>query len=237
MKITKVKKKAAEIEISKTELFALRQVFNEACHGIKIDNFSETIGISKPEAKQFFDYFNDLEKRTSPGSPIIHQVVSEKPKSNQKSKEAIRKKCCLGSKDYDLCFYIRELDTTDIELGLAVTLEREDLLFARTDAKRISIEKLRQEIISLKEGINSFDREINTLTSYSFFYDTVKVNLNATKPNNSDWANESCLAIEFVFEPRQSDSSCKPTKFTSTTTVNKIANFVTSVEDFLSSIM
>lgn len=248
MKITKVKTKAAEIEISKTELFALRQIFNEACHGIRIDNFSETIGVCQNEAEQFFDYFNDLEKRTSPGSPIIHQVISEKPKSNQKGKEAIRKKCCLCSEDYNLCFYIRELDWTNIELGLVVTLEREDLLFARTDANRISIEKLRQETILLKEGTNSysFSQKIDFHTNYSFFNKIVHFNLSTTELNNSESLNESQLAIEFIFEPRKKidafntptlNSSNTTKSFTSVTTLDNITRFVAEVEDFLKSII
>ena len=36
-----------------------------------------------------------------------------------------------------LCFYVRELDITDIEIGLVVALRREDLLFAQTDGDRM----------------------------------------------------------------------------------------------------
>ena len=233
MKIIKIKTKVAEIEISKTELYALKQVFNEACHGIRIANFEETIGVSENEAEHFFDYFKDLEKRTGPGSPIICKAVSQKPENVN----YIRKKCCLYSKDYDLCFFIRELDRTDTELGLIVVLAKENLLFARTDGNRILIKELRQEITSLKEGIDSFSQKIDFHTSYSFFNKTVHVNLSTTELNNSESLNESQLAIEFIFEPRkQIDSDNTPASFVSVTTPDKITNFIADVEDFLKSI-
>lgn len=234
MKITKVKTKAAEIEFSKTELFALRQVFNEACHGIRINNFEETIGVPENEAEQFLNYFNDLEERTSPGSPIVHK----KPKQQEKSVDYNRKKCCLYSKDYDLCFYIRELDWTNIRLGLIVALGKESVLFARTDRGSILIEELRQEIILLKEGIDSFSQEVDFHANYSFFNKTVEINLSSTELNNSESLDKSQLTIEFVFEPRkQVDSSNTPTSFTSVTTPDNITRFVADVEDFLKSII
>ena len=242
MKITKVKTKAAEIEFSKTELFALRQVFNEACHGIRIANFEETIGVSEDEAEHFFDYFNDLEERTSPGSPIIHQKIEQ----NKKSKETSRRKCCLCSKDYDLCFYIQKRDWSNTELKLILALKREDLTFALTDKRVILIEKLSREITLLKEGINSFSQEIDFHTSYSFFNKAVHVNISSTESDNSQSLDKPQLAIEFIFEPREKvdafdtpalNSSNVTKSFISVTTLDEITRFVADVEDFLKSII
>ena len=235
MKITKIKTKAAEIEISKTELFALKQVFNEACHGIRIANFEETIGVSENEAEQFFDYIKNLEKRTDPGSPIIYKIFEQKLKKS--SLKVNRRKCCLSSEKYNFYFYMRELDFTKEQLGMLVTIvEKNDEIVARTDADRIKIKKLRQEITLLKEGINIFNHEENTLTSYSFFNKAVKINLSATE-NNSESSHKSKIAIEFIFEPRkQVNSSNTTNSFTSITTIDEISDFIAEIEDFLKSV-
>ena len=246
MKITKVKTKAAEIEISKTELFALRQVFNEACYGIKIANFEETIGVSENEAEHFFDYFNDLEKQTGPGSPIIYKVVSQKSKQN--NLEENRSSYGLRSEKYDLGFYVQKLNFTKSEIGFGIALQNtgKKEIITKIPPTRVSIKQLHREITLLKEGIHSFNYDTNTPTSYYFYNKAFKINLSAIEPNNSESSFKSQLAIEFIFEPRKKNdtfdthtlNSSNTTKnFTSVTTPDKITRFVANVEDFLKSII
>ena len=246
MKITKVKTKAAEIEFSKTELFALRQVFNEACYGIRIAKFEETIGVSEDEAEHFFDYFNDLEKRTSPGSPIIHKVVSQEPAQN--NQVVIRKLCGLKSEKYDFCFYMQKSQYRNVTIRFGITLQKRgtDEIIIRTDVDEVLIERLRKEITLLKEGINSFSQEIDFHTSYSFFNKAVHVNISSTESDNSQSLDKPQLAIEFIFEPREKvdafdtpalNSSNVTKSFISVTTLDEITRFVADVEDFLKSII
>ena len=233
MKITKLKTKGAEVEISKTELFALRQIFNEVCHGIRIANFKETIGIPKVEAKQVLNYFDDLEKRTAPGTLIVHKVT--KRRVNKSGQEEIRKSTRLKSEKYDLCFYMKKSPSAEAEISLAISLQKTDTseTIVRTDRDEILIKKLHQETALLKEGIDLFNEWTNTHTSYSFLNEAVKINLGTPESNNF----ESELTIEFVFKPRrQDDVSAIPKSFTSTASIDNIIRFAASIEDFLSSI-
>ena len=237
MKIINKKNQAAEIEISKTELYALRQVFNEACHAIKIDNFEETIGISKLKAQHFFDYFNDLEKRISPGSSISHQIVEEKSKENNLEKS--RKCYGLRSEKYDLGFYMQKLNTkSEIGFGIALQKKGRSEIITKISAKRVNIEQLHREITLLKEGINLFSHNTDIPTSYSFYNKAFKINLSAIEANNSESSDKSQLNIEFVFkQKKQIYSDNTPTKFTSITTLDNITSFVASVENFLLNIV
>lgn len=235
MEITKLNTQIAEIEISKHELFALRQICNEACHGITIDNFEHTIGISKSEAKQIFSYFNDLEKKISLGSSIVHPKA-EKQK-NKADKKVNRKKCILTSEKNTFVFYIRELDFTKQQVGILAAIQENDKVLAKTDACRIKIKELQQELTSLKEGINRFNYKKEFYASYSFLNEAVKLNISNSDFNNFKSLDEVQVAIGFVFEiGKQFDYSNEQKNFMSITSTKNILDFVVSVENFLSSI-
>ena len=220
MKIIKINKDKAEIRLSENEIFAIRQVFSEVCHGIKIDNFEQTIGVGKDEAKQFMSYFQKLRESINPNNSVAPSII-------------MRKNCNIRTEKYDLCFYIRKTDSTGENLKFLIALQERytGKPIIKTAPDIIATKRLREQIYSLSS-------QIDTQTSVSFLNEAVVVNISNAQSNQSDSVDEPALNIEFNFQrgipiSNQTDSSNIPIIFTSTANSDSIAKFINKVEDFL----
>ena len=220
MKIIKIDKDEAKIRLSENEIFAIRQIFSEVCHGIKIDNFEQTIGVSKDEAKQFMSYFQELRESINPNNSIAPSII-------------MRKNCNIRTEKYDLCFYIRKTDSTGEKLKFLIALQERytGKPIIKTAPDIIATKRLREQIYSLSS-------QTDTQTSVSFLDGAVLVNISNAQVIQSDSVDEPALTTEFNFQrgipvSQQTDSSNVPTSFTSTANSDSIANFINKVEDFL----
>ena len=236
MEIIKIEGNKAEINLSLDEIFALRQAFYMLRHhNSKIDNLKQTAGLDEQEIKESMDYFDNLRNRIDPSTSVVRNIIN-------------RKICNLRSQKYDLCFYLRKMDSARKNIGYAVTLQKrgagKDIL--KTIADIISVKQIRQDLILLKDKSNSFDDKTDTI-SVSLFNEAVEISISNSKLKESDSVNEPQLDIKFVFprgilfsdvdsekspETRKEIPFDSPKSFSSTLTLENITNFITKVEDF-----
>lgn len=234
MKIIKIEANKAKINLSENEIFALRQAFF-VVHFSRIDNFEQTIGVSKQETKELMHYFQDLRKRINPDSGA-KTIIN-------------RKNCNLRSQKYDLCFYMKKIHPKIENLRFAITLQKKGTgeIIVKTVWDTISIDRVRHELALLKDKANLSLYETDN-TSISLFNEGVKINISNAQLNQSYLVEKPQLNIEFVFqqgiqvskvnsendpETKKEEPFYTPKSFTSTLTLENITNFITKVEDFL----
>ena len=235
MEIIKIEKNKAEINLSLDEVFALRQAFFMVRHS-KIDNFKQTIGASNEETKELMNYFGDLKNRINPNSSGTKTIIN-------------RKNCNLRSQEYDLCFYMKKMNSTIEDIRYLVALQKKGINKAilKTVWDTISIKQIRQDLILLKDKANSLNNETDTV-SVSLFNEAVEILISNSKSKESDSAEKPLLNVEFVFprgiefsyvdlenspETKKENPFDSPKSFSSTLTLENITNFITKVEDFL----
>ena len=227
----------AKLQFSSRDLVGLHQILNELCNAIKVDHFEKKIGVPEQEVRKIFDRVKDLSNLIPRKKPIIRKEFRKK--LDKQTDFVVRKFCCLQSQKYDLGFYIRKMDFRLEKLGLAIALQESgtDKVIARTGATRIHINELQDIINFLQAQVNSFDYVKNTLISASFLDNFVVVNIEKANRDESNSSDNSSLEVEFIFQTKQEDSSAsEQTTFTSTTTLNNVQEFITSVNDFLAEV-
>lgn len=231
MKIIKTENKKADIQFSNHEISALKQILNELCNGIKVENFEKKIGTSKQRARKLLSYISNLKKCMTPESLVIHKTSSSDLKVTN---EKVRKKICLKSEKYSLFFYIRKLDFSNDKAGLVIALCENitNNVIAKTNAEVVFIEELQNKLIYFRNKISSFSPNLlKDLVFCSFLNEAVNITV------KRDELDSSSLIINFDFQSNNHNKvHSKYMNFTTKTTLNNISNFIELVNHFLISI-
>ena len=229
--------KEAILQFSSRDIIGIYQVLNELCNGIKVDNFEQKIGVDEQDARKTFERFDVLKELVPKKHPIVHKEYRKE--LHNYTDFVVTKFYCLKSLEYDFYFYMRRIDFADEKLEFAIVLQQSgsDKVIARTEENKIPLQQLQDIITLLQAQVNVFDYEKNTFIRSSFLNETVTLNVNNVESHSSDSTDEPTVSIDFIFLTKKSNSYLKEqTSFTSTTTLDNISEFATSVEDFLNEV-